>query len=155
MKKKKKKKKRVELLPVMVVWCEHHAGTGVSVAGDPRAVHSEHHQQHQHEHGHYGLNVWPQTLLCLLLLWHMFAYLSSLQGETKSSLITEIWIIQLSKLLNELIEGNISRHPHFWYAVWTLHWGMWYVILHQQIIDTALLWRNCAHYHLQFTSSNT
>lgn len=36
------------LLPVMVVWCQHYAGTGVGVAGDPRAVHRKHHQEHQH-----------------------------------------------------------------------------------------------------------
>lgn len=46
-----------EAVPVVIVRGEHHAGTGVGVAGDPRAVHGEHHQQHQHEHGDNGFDV--------------------------------------------------------------------------------------------------
>lgn len=74
----------VLFVPVVVVRGEHHTGTGVGVAGHPGAVDGEHHQQHQHEHGDNGLDVWAQTLLCLLLLGHMFAHLTSLQGETNT-----------------------------------------------------------------------
>lgn len=72
----------VRLLPVMVVRGQDHAGAGVGVAGDPRAMHGEHHQQHQHQHGDDRLDVRTQTLLCLLLLGHMLTHLTGLQGET-------------------------------------------------------------------------
>lgn len=87
----------------MVVGGEHHAGTGVGVAGDPSAVDSEHHQQHQHEHGDDGLDVWTQTLLGLLLLRHMLAHLSSLQGEQNTIMMTaKAAAFQRDELLSEI-----------------------------------------------------
>ncbi len=121
--------------PVVVVWGEHHAGTGVGVAGDPRAVDGEHHQQHQHEHGDDGLDVGTQTLFGLLLLWHMLAHLAGLQGETNTitmdckvcSVFQGRWIIECNKLLIELIEQSILEHPQVLHAVWWVNIG-----LHQQ-----------------------
>lgn len=68
----------------MVVGGQHHTGTGVGVAGDPRAVDGEHHEQHQHQHGDDGLDIRTQAFLRFLLLRHVFAHLSRLQGETET-----------------------------------------------------------------------
>lgn len=119
----------------MVVRGEHYAGAGVGVAGDPGAVDREHHQQHQHEHGDDGLDVWTQTLLRLLLLRHMLAHLAGLQGETNTIMtgckvcsVSGRWIIECNKLLNELIEQSIFEHPQvFLHAAWWVN-----IILYKQ-----------------------
>ena len=71
----------------MVVRCQDHTGAGVGVTGDPGAVDGKHHEQHQHEHGDYGLDVGTQTLLSLLLLRYMFPHLSSLEVSSWYSLL--------------------------------------------------------------------
>ncbi len=40
----------------------------------------EHHEQHQHQHGDYGLDVGAEALLSFLLLRYVFTHLTSLQG---------------------------------------------------------------------------
>lgn len=67
--------------PVMVVGRQDNTGAGVGVAGDPGAVDGEHHEQHQHQHGDYGLNVGAQALLSLLLLRHVFTHLTGLHTQ--------------------------------------------------------------------------
>lgn len=129
----------------MVVRGEHHAGTGVGVAGDPGAVDSKHHQQHQHEHGDDGLDVWTQTLLGLLLLRHVLSHLAGLQGET-NTIVTErrvcscsegrLLFIKCNKWLNGLIVEMYLRASSAWQVniilyvggrellrLWKLWWG--------------------------------
>lgn len=69
----------------MVVWCQHHTGAGVGIAGDPGAVDGEHHEQHQHQHGDYGLDVGAEALLSFLLLQYMFTHLACLQGTAHNN----------------------------------------------------------------------
>lgn len=81
--------------PVMVVRCQYDTGTGVGIAGDPGTVHSKHHEQHQHQHGDYGLDVGAQALLCLLLLRFMLTHLPGLQDTAQCQ---EAILWRLSKL---------------------------------------------------------
>lgn len=67
----------------MIVGGEDHTGAGVGVAGDPRAVDGEHHQEHEHQHGHDAFDVGAQALFRLLLLCHVLSHFTCLKMQSK------------------------------------------------------------------------
>lgn len=56
------------LLPSLSVRGQHDAGTRISAAGYPRAVHSKQHQHHDESHNNDALNIDAQSFLILRLV---------------------------------------------------------------------------------------
>lgn len=123
--------------PIMVVRCEHHTGAGIGVTGDPGAVDGKHHEQHQHQHGDYRLDVGAQTLLCLLLLRYVFSHLAGLQGQMSKTLYTSgsPWRDILACCTDRRTDGPLTMG-----AFSSASGGQWTVLMHRSHYIAGRAW---------------